>query len=375
MVSVRAALPRALVTVISTSVRPARAIAPVMTPVFASSVRPAGRLRAANVSGASPVAGMRKMNGRPGVPPVMRGGLMRGAAGQPDAIGGAGSDGNVQLSGFSVAPAFRKISPPAQSALSPVLTSLPSSISSSRKRAPVQIDVHFQRRAAHMQHVADEHLLVVEPDFDGDRSLPARVVVEADHREEARGLAFEIDDELVDRERADAVRVGDAAERDGWRLAARPHRQRRARPVRRRATGPRAASGGAAPSSRGRGCRSRSRWAARRCRAASRVPAARARRRRPQPSSRRSAPEVRYQRSFACVLPKKPYTCSFLDGAMSRPNTSPSDDSSSVFRRVSFVRRRAKSDPVPARESKSSCFTRRSVNNSAGSRSSRAPTP
>jgi hypothetical protein len=67
----------------------------------------------------SPVAGTRKMNGRPGVPPVMRGRLIRGAAGQPDAIGGGGSDGNVQLSGFSLAPFLRKIKPPAQSALSP----------------------------------------------------------------------------------------------------------------------------------------------------------------------------------------------------------------------------------------------------------------
>ena len=41
------------------------------------------------------------------VPPVIRGGLIRGAAGQPEAIGSGASLGNVQLSGFSVAPGFR----------------------------------------------------------------------------------------------------------------------------------------------------------------------------------------------------------------------------------------------------------------------------
>src|SRR5262245_55524800 len=104
MVRVREALPAALATVISTSLRPSRAMAPEMMPVAASSASPAGKPRALKLSGASPVAGMRNRNGRPGVPPVMRGGLICGAAGQPDAIGGAGSDGNVQLSGVAVAP-------------------------------------------------------------------------------------------------------------------------------------------------------------------------------------------------------------------------------------------------------------------------------
>ena len=58
-------------------------------------------MRAANVSGASPVAGMRKRNGRPGVPPVMRGGLMRGVAGQPDAIGGGASEGERPALGLA----------------------------------------------------------------------------------------------------------------------------------------------------------------------------------------------------------------------------------------------------------------------------------
>ena len=44
-----------------------------MMPVFASSVRPAGRFFAANVSGSSPDAGIMNMNGLPGVAPVMRG--------------------------------------------------------------------------------------------------------------------------------------------------------------------------------------------------------------------------------------------------------------------------------------------------------------
>lgn len=95
IVSVRVARPLLLVAVIETSLRPALAICPLMIPDFSSSVSPAGRPRAENVSGASPVAGTRNKNGRPGVPPVMRGGLMRGVAGQADAIGGAGSDGNV----------------------------------------------------------------------------------------------------------------------------------------------------------------------------------------------------------------------------------------------------------------------------------------
>ena len=42
-------------------------------PVFESRDNPAGRFFAANVSGSSPDAGIRNMNGLPGVAPVMRG--------------------------------------------------------------------------------------------------------------------------------------------------------------------------------------------------------------------------------------------------------------------------------------------------------------
>ena len=56
-----------------TVVRPAAFKAPVMRRVFGSSVSPAGRFRAANVSGSSPEAGIMNMNGLPGVAPVMRG--------------------------------------------------------------------------------------------------------------------------------------------------------------------------------------------------------------------------------------------------------------------------------------------------------------
>ena len=53
-----------------------------------SSVRPAGRFFAENVSGPSPDAGMRKRNGRPGVAPVMRGELICGGADRIGAICG-----------------------------------------------------------------------------------------------------------------------------------------------------------------------------------------------------------------------------------------------------------------------------------------------
>ena len=86
------ALPFAFVTVTSTTVRPAFVSDPVMSPVCASSVRPAGRFFAANVSGSSPDAGIRNMNGRPGVAPVIVGELNCGADDRLDAIGGCGFD-------------------------------------------------------------------------------------------------------------------------------------------------------------------------------------------------------------------------------------------------------------------------------------------
>jgi hypothetical protein len=81
-----------------------------------------------------------------------------------------------------------------------------------RQKFPPTFSPHFQRRTANAQDVADQDFPVVEPDLDGDGSLLARVVVEAHHREEAGGLALEVDDELVDRPRPDAVCIRHAAE-------------------------------------------------------------------------------------------------------------------------------------------------------------------
>ena len=83
--------PFGLVTVTSTTVRPALESDPVIRPVLLSSVRPAGRFFAANVSGSSPDAGIRNMNGRPGVAPVIFGEFNCGTDDWLDAIGGAAS--------------------------------------------------------------------------------------------------------------------------------------------------------------------------------------------------------------------------------------------------------------------------------------------
>jgi hypothetical protein len=65
--------PSAAFTDTCTPVRPSRLSDPVMMPVFGSSDSPSGRFFAENVSSPAPDAGILKRNGRPGVPPVMRG--------------------------------------------------------------------------------------------------------------------------------------------------------------------------------------------------------------------------------------------------------------------------------------------------------------
>ena len=118
-------VPRAPVTVTETDVRPARRRDPLMIPVCESSVSPAGKLVAANVSGPAPDAGMRNRNGLPGVAPVMRGLLIRGSASRFDAIMGAGSAGGATADGRVAASAITIAAPP-QSAMSSVPPSPPS---------------------------------------------------------------------------------------------------------------------------------------------------------------------------------------------------------------------------------------------------------
>ena len=65
-----------------------------------------------------------------------------------------------------------------------------------------------------MHHTTGELAAIVHPELDADGRFAYRQIVEPHHRHEPRRLAFQVDDELVVRERADAVRVGDASERE-----------------------------------------------------------------------------------------------------------------------------------------------------------------
>ena len=96
------AFPRRFDTVTSTIVRPDSSIEPLMIPDAASSRSPRGRFRTLNVSGASPVAGMRNRNGRPGVVPTIRGELRRGCGCRVATIA-ADSAGSVTTSGRACA--------------------------------------------------------------------------------------------------------------------------------------------------------------------------------------------------------------------------------------------------------------------------------
>src|SRR5215831_6677674 len=73
MVMSPSALPFAFEIVRCTTVRPFDASDPVIRPVELFNVSPDGRFLASNFNGASPDAGIRNMNGRPGVAPVIRG--------------------------------------------------------------------------------------------------------------------------------------------------------------------------------------------------------------------------------------------------------------------------------------------------------------
>ena len=143
MVSSRDALPFALCARTCTFVVPGSAIEPEMMPVFVSIESPAGRPVAAKVSGASPVAGSRNRNGRPGVAPTMRGPLRRGVADALDARRGADSStGGIAFGACAPSPAITTA--PAQSASS---SRLPSPASPTRRticRAPVrEISIGF----------------------------------------------------------------------------------------------------------------------------------------------------------------------------------------------------------------------------------------
>src|SRR2546423_2140874 len=81
IVRVAVAVPAAFVAVIVTGYDPAAGEVPVMMPVAASMVSPAGRPVAVNVSGACPVVGTVNRNGLAALVPVSAGPRIRGAAG------------------------------------------------------------------------------------------------------------------------------------------------------------------------------------------------------------------------------------------------------------------------------------------------------
>ena len=174
----------------------------------------AGGSATLNVSGASPVAGIRNRNGRPGVAPTIRGELRRGSGCRVATIA-ADSAGSVTTSGRACASRASSSNAPPQITSSSRRPSPPSLTERIELLRALEIGAQQLRCVAALHHAGRCGELAIHPHVErcaADTGLAE--VVDADHRGEPRRGSLQVDGEIGVHIERDAVHVLDAAERE-----------------------------------------------------------------------------------------------------------------------------------------------------------------